>query len=95
MNDSTRPNVGEFLGALASLIVLLACLFVPWVVQFTVGWWAAYPAFFALVALYDWLFVPKGSLCMGVPFGLVLGSFLVLVVFDVMVLVRWLLSWIA
>jgi hypothetical protein len=74
-------------------LILLACVYLPWVAHFTVGWWAGLPVFFVMAAVYDRLCVPKGSICMGVPLGLALGSFLALGVFDVALLLRWLIDW--
>jgi hypothetical protein len=62
------------------------------VFHFVVAWWAGLLSFFPLVALYDRLFVPKGSLCMGIPFGLAVGSFLGLLWLDGLLLWRWLFA---
>lgn len=70
--------------------VVGACTVAPWVAHFVVGWWSGPLVWFALVALYDKLFVPKGSICMGIPFMFPLGSFVLLLLFNLINLLGWL-----
>jgi hypothetical protein len=93
MTDERESRLSVLVLVLAYWIVPAGCVVLPWVVHFIVAWWAAFPVFFALVALYRQLFVPEGSICMGVPFGLAIGSFLGLVLLDVVLLVQWLVAW--
>jgi hypothetical protein len=86
--QTESPASGPLRSALFA-VVLLACIFVPWVLHFTVAWWAGPPSWLALAYLYDRLFVPKGSLCIGMPFMLALGSFIALLVWDVVLLAKW------
>jgi hypothetical protein len=72
--------------------ILSASTILPWVSQFTLGWWSGPLVWFALVALYDRLFVPKGSMCMGIPFMIPLTSLMALVVFNVVVFIKWALK---
>ena len=71
------------------IALLAAATVLPWVVQFTVSWWAALLLWFALVALYDRFFVPKGRLCMGIPFMIPLCSGLALIGLDLLHLIKW------
>lgn len=75
-------------------LVLGGCTIFPWVAHFTVGWWAGLAVWFGLVALYDRLFVPKGSVCMGIPFVAPLVSLLLLLAYDALMLLRWLLHFV-
>jgi hypothetical protein len=93
MSAGTQPGPLRIAGEVFYWLVLCACGVLPWVLHFTVAWWAGLLSFFPLVALYDRLFVPKGSVCMGIPFGLALGSFLGLFLLDVLLLFRWLFAW--
>jgi hypothetical protein len=92
MTDGSEPRSQTIAQALLYWFVLAACVVLPWVMHFAVGWWAAFPTFFTLVMVYDRLFVPKGSLCMGIPFGLAMGSFLALLLLDVLSLLNWLVG---
>jgi hypothetical protein len=69
--------------------VLAACTVVPWVLQATVGWWAALLSIPMLFSVYDYLFVPKGSLCMGLPFGIPLSSAMCLFLVNVAIFMKW------
>jgi hypothetical protein len=71
------------------IAVIAACTIIPWIVHFLVGWWAGILAWLGLVAIYDKLFVPKGSLCMGMHFMFPLCSFMLLLGFNILNLVRW------
>ena len=78
------------LSAIVMFVALLsACAVVPWILHFTVGWWAGILSWIGLVTLYDMLFVPKGSLCMGIPFLIPMGSFLLLLLHNLVDLTRW------
>ncbi len=56
------------------------------------GWWAGPLVWFARAALYDRLFVPKGSVCMGMPFLAPFASIVLLLVFDAVLFLQWLLT---
>ena len=71
--------------------LVAACTIVPWVMHFNVGWWAGILSWLALVAIYDKLFVAKGSLCMGIPFMFPLCSFMLLLGINLLSLVQWLM----
>lgn len=70
-------------------IVLAACAIVPWILHVTVGWWAGLVSIPVLFAVYDRLFVPRGSLCMGVFFVIPLSGAIVLCAMDLLLLMRW------
>jgi hypothetical protein len=72
--------------------VLGACTILPWVVHFTLSWWSALLVWYGLVALYDKLFVPKGSICMGIQFMIPLSSLVLLLAYDAMDFAKWLLK---
>jgi hypothetical protein len=74
------------------LTVLAACVVVPWLLHFTVGWWAGLVSWFALGWLYTVVVVPRGSICMGIPFGFALSSLAALVLLDIVLLIRWCIS---
>ena len=61
----------------------------PWLLHFTVAWWAALIAMAVFVVLYDRLFVPEGSICMGIPFVLPLGASVLLLVVQAVLLLKW------
>jgi hypothetical protein len=82
-----RPVLGNVL----HYAILISCIILPWVFHFTIAWWAGIVVFFVVSALYKELFT-KGSLCMGVPFLYALWSFAALLLWDVVLLVRWFLS---
>lgn len=85
----TKGDCIEALGALFFLLLLTSLVVVPWILQFTVAWWAGISSWIILVIVYDVLFVPEGSICMGPLFGLALLSFLVLLMFNAVELIRW------
>jgi hypothetical protein len=58
--------------------------------HFTIGWWAGLLTFFPFVAVYDRLFIPRSSLCLGMPLMLAMASFMALAVLDLFELIRWL-----
>ena len=61
----------------------------PWLLHFTVGWWAAILAMIAFLVVYNWLFVPDGSICMGIPFMLPFATSLALLALQWILLLRW------
>jgi hypothetical protein len=73
--------------------VLLACVVVPWVLQFTVAWWAAFPSWIALAYLYHRLFVPKGSVRTALAFDLALASFVVLLIWNAIAFILMIFIW--
>ena len=88
-NQSFKSTASE-IGANALFLTIVAGIaFVPWLLHFTVSWWAGLISVPAMFFMYDVLFAPKGSLCMGIPFVLPLSSALVLLVFDCLLLVWW------
>ncbi|PHS04401.1 MAG: hypothetical protein COA78_16665 [Blastopirellula sp.] len=64
----------------------------PWVLYFYVGWWAALIAIPCGLVLYDYLYVPPGSLCLGMPFMIPLSSSMALIVFEVVAFAKWLVG---
>lgn len=61
----------------------------PWFLHFTVAWWAAFLAMLAFMVVYNWFFVPEGSICMGIPFMLPFATSLVLLLLQSVLLLRW------
>ena len=61
----------------------------PWLLHFAVAWWAAWLAIVVFVVLYDRLFVPEGSICMGIPFMLPLGATMMLLLVQATQLLKW------
>ena len=61
----------------------------PWLLHFTVAWWSAWLAIVVFVVLYDRLFVPEGSICMGIPFVIPLGTTMLLLFVQAIHLVKW------
>jgi len=61
----------------------------PWLLHFTVAWWAAILAMMAFMVVYNWLFVPGGSICMGIPFMLPFSTSLILLFLQAVLLLRW------
>lgn len=61
----------------------------PWALHFAVGWWAAIIAIVAFVLAYDLLFVPRGSICMGIPFMLPFGTSILLLLVQCVSLLKW------
>ena len=61
----------------------------PWMLHFTVAWWAAILAMMAFMVVYNWLFVPDRSICMGIPFMLPFSTSLALLLLQAVLLLRW------
>jgi len=61
----------------------------PWLLHFTVAWWAAWIAVAFFLVAYNRLFVPEGSLCMGIPFVLPLGASMLLLLVQGLQLLKW------
>jgi hypothetical protein len=95
MHEEVQPTRRQII-TLVSLywLAIVACTVLPWVFHFAIGWWAGLLLWILLVAIYDWLFVPRGSICMGVLFGLPLASFLALLLLDGVLLLSWVIAWI-
>lgn len=70
--------------------VVAAATLVPWVVGFTIHWWVGLAAFGLLFVLYDTLFVPRGAICMGIPFMFPLSSSMMYLGWGAALLIRWL-----
>ena len=87
-----KAKAGEALCVVLFLIIWGGATLVPWLLHFTVGWWAGLLAIPVLFWIYDLLFVPRGSICMGIPFVVPLSSALALVVLDSLLLLRWLIQ---
>jgi hypothetical protein len=92
MSDNPTPSRPVQIAATALfVIVLVACIAVPWALQFLVAWWAAIPSWFVLAFIYERLFVPRDSLCWGMPFGFALSSFVALLLVNGVLLAKWVL----
>jgi hypothetical protein len=89
---TTHPPTLSTLGTALHLFVLLALMTVPWWLHFSLAWWAGLVSWVVLAWVYDFLFVPKGSLCTGLPFMLALCNFLVLLILDIILLAKWIFS---
>ena len=88
----SRISLGEVLCGALFLVVFSAATLVPWVLHVAVGWWAGLLAIPVLFWVYDLLFVPRGSLCMGIPFMFPLSSALALVAVNSLLFLRWLIQ---
>ena len=77
------------------MVVWTAAICVPWILHTTVGWWAGLLSIPVLFYIYEILFVPRGSMCMGIPFMGPLCSALMLLVLDSLLLLRWIWTLVA
>ncbi len=89
---SLKSIVCEVVGSALFLVVLSAATCVPWLLHFSVGWWAGILAIPVLFSIYDALFVPRGSICMGIPFVIPMGSAVALLLCDCALLFRWVVT---
>jgi len=85
--EDMQSHPAGIAGAAMFAVVLSACVVVPWVLQFTVAWWAAFVSWGALAYLYHRLFVPKGSTRTALAFDLALASFGVLLIWNAAALI--------
>jgi hypothetical protein len=74
------------------MLVLALCTFGPWTLHFAVAWWAGLIAIPVVFAIYSALFVPRGSICMGIPFVVPLGSALLFIAFEVVLFAVWVMA---
>jgi hypothetical protein len=91
LTGMSTSRLAEVLVSVLFFLVLLACTIVPWILHWAVGWWAGLLSIPLLFGLYDYLFVPKGSLCTGLTFGVPLGSAMALLLLDGGALFVWIL----
>ena len=61
----------------------------PWLIHFMFAWWAAILAIIAFLVVYKFLFVPRGSICMGIPFMLPFATSSLLLCVQTVDLVKW------
>lgn len=92
MDLPNEPESPSLLSIIVFVVLIASTTIVPWLLHFSLGWWAGIPAWLGLAAIYDKLFVPKDSLCMGIPFAFPLSSFILLVGLNLVELIRWLIS---
>ncbi len=90
--EDTQLRPVEILRPAMFAVVLLSCIVVPWIIQFTVAWWAAFPSWIALAYLYHRFFVSKGSTRTVLAFDLALASFVVLLMWNAIALILVLLT---
>jgi hypothetical protein len=69
--------------------MITACTVLPWILHAFVGWWAGLLSIPLLFYAYDYLFVSKGSLCMGIWFTIPLSSALCLLFLNLLHFVKW------
>ena len=86
--EKEKPNKEPITLNIAYYAMLLTSAIVPWILLASFGWFAAIISWFILVGIFDYLFVPKGSICMGIPFFIPLSSFICLVLTGVIKLVK-------
>lgn len=89
VSSTESPPLSPALVIAFRLPVLLVLLAIPWWLHFTLGWWAGLLSWLCSVWVYDFLFVPRNSLGMGIPFMLVLCNFLALLILDIALLSKW------
>lgn len=96
MSETEQPVPRESLWVSAiHWCVIGLCTLGPWILHFGVAWWAALAAIPCAFLLYDRLFVPRGSICMGIPFLIPLASALGLSAFEILLLAKWILTAVA
>jgi hypothetical protein len=95
-HEDTQPRPGGDFRTALFAGVLVACVAAPWVLQFTVAWWAAFSSWMVLAYLYHRLFITgrnvrrvavAGQRVRAVmAFDLALASFIVLLLWNAIAL---------
>src|SRR5262245_40323045 len=86
--ESQEPEPSRLVEAIF-WIGVTTCAVTPWVLQIAIGWWAGLLSIPLLFILYDFLFAPRGGVCMGVPFMIPLGRSFALVAVNTAVFLKW------
>ena len=89
-SDSVPQHRARLVAVLHGLLILLMTL-LPWILGGVFTWWIGLTIIPVLFGIYDWLFVPKGSICMGIAFIWPLASAMFYAAWCILLFAAWLI----
>lgn len=84
----SQPETALWASALF-VVVLALCTVGPWVLHFTLAWWAGLIAIPVSFAVYIALLAPRDGICLGIAFIYPLLSAVVFIGFQLLLFAKW------